>query len=77
MSRYNLPVVFVIWCLGPAIGHHQYWKASPVDTTLPVFRDLTEFVLKFGLWGGHALSHEEFRCLAGPKLQKVTETFKI
>jgi hypothetical protein len=45
-----------IWCFGPAIGHHQYWKASPVDTTLLVFRDHKESGLKLGLWGGHTLS---------------------
>ena len=62
-------------CFGPAIGHHQYWKASPVDTTPLVFREHKESGLKLGLWGGHTLSREERKCLAGPKLQEVTETF--
>ena len=62
-------------CFGPAMGHHQYWKASPVDTTLLAFGDHKEFVLKLELWGGHTLSHEECRCLTGPKLQEVTETY--
>jgi hypothetical protein len=65
----------MIRCFGPAMGHRQYWKASPVDTTLLAFGVHKEFVLKLGLWGGHTLSREERRCLAGPKLQEVTETY--
>ena len=35
------------WCFGPAIGHHQYWKASPVDTIpLQVGDELDESGLK-------------------------------
>jgi hypothetical protein len=35
------------WCFGPAIGHHQYWKASPVDTIpLQVGDEIDESGLK-------------------------------
>jgi hypothetical protein len=57
-------------CFGPAIGHHQYRKASPVDTTPFVM-----FSPKFGIGGGHTLSPQESRCLVGPNPQEVTVTF--
>jgi hypothetical protein len=42
------------------MGHHQYWKASPVDTTPLAFGEHKEFVSEAWTMGWpHAVSREE------------------
>jgi len=49
------------------MGHHQYWKALPVDTT-PLLGEHEESGLKLGLWGGHTLSlAQKRRCHSSPQ----------